>query len=110
MEVLDGMRPMLMDLYTAWKTVPYHWALIGHCLYCSSVAPDLKAISFFVHFWASFLTGFGGGHLSSILVMVRNRVRMQLGAGGFKQPSSKLSHCERCPGPVHAPSDASCSF
>ncbi|KXZ41319.1 hypothetical protein GPECTOR_557g577 [Gonium pectorale] len=58
----------LSDLYAAYKTIPFNYALAGHCLFAASMAPDFKH-RFLVHFWITFLAGFGGGVVSSLLIM-----------------------------------------
>lgn len=40
----------LGDLYSFYKKVPVQYALIGHCLFVATMAPDFKK-SFLVHFW-----------------------------------------------------------
>ncbi len=63
--------PRLLQLQELFDAVPYEWALIGHCLYCASqLAPDLRAYPL-LHVLLTFLGGFGGGMLSSVLIMVR---------------------------------------
>ncbi|EFJ49844.1 hypothetical protein VOLCADRAFT_104093 [Volvox carteri f. nagariensis] len=58
----------LTDLYNAYKTIPTQYTLIGHCLCLAALAPEFKH-RFLVHFWMTFLAGFGGGVVTSILIM-----------------------------------------
>ncbi|GLC39931.1 hypothetical protein PLESTB_001820400 [Pleodorina starrii] len=58
----------LTDLYNAYKTMPVSYALVGHCLFLAALAPEFKH-RFLVHFWMTFLAGFGGGTLTAVLMM-----------------------------------------
>ncbi|GLI68493.1 hypothetical protein VaNZ11_012935 [Volvox africanus] len=58
----------LTDLYNAYTTIPNEYALVGHCLFLAALAPEFKH-RFLVHFWITFLAGFGGGVITSILMM-----------------------------------------
>ncbi|GIL68827.1 hypothetical protein Vafri_22058 [Volvox africanus] len=58
----------LTDLYNAYTTIPTEYALVGHCLFLAALAPEFKH-RFLVHFWITFLAGFGGGVITSILMM-----------------------------------------
>ncbi|GFR53249.1 hypothetical protein Agub_g16026, partial [Astrephomene gubernaculifera] len=58
----------LTDLYAVYKSVPFNYALAGHCLFVAALAPDFRR-NFLMHFWVTFLAGFGGGIVSSLLMM-----------------------------------------
>ncbi len=40
----------LTDLYHAYKSIPTIYALVGHCLFCATLAPEFKH-RFLLHFW-----------------------------------------------------------
>lgn len=40
----------LTDLYHAYKSIPTFYALVGHCLFCATLAPEFKH-RFLLHFW-----------------------------------------------------------
>eukprot|EP00195_Chlamydomonas_chlamydogama_P006970 CAMPEP_0202890708 /NCGR_PEP_ID=MMETSP1392-20130828/1028_1 /ASSEMBLY_ACC=CAM_ASM_000868 /TAXON_ID=225041 /ORGANISM="Chlamydomonas chlamydogama, Strain SAG 11-48b" /LENGTH=362 /DNA_ID=CAMNT_0049574327 /DNA_START=64 /DNA_END=1152 /DNA_ORIENTATION=- len=68
MELLKVTLPSLRDIHAAWSSVPAYWALVGHCLFCATLAPEFKD-RFIVHYWITFLGGFGGGIASALVIM-----------------------------------------
>ncbi len=59
----------LEQAHAAWQSIPYTAILVGHCLYCTTFAPDTRQ-HFLLNYWLTFLAGFAGGPLSALLIMV----------------------------------------
>lgn len=60
--------PLLLQLHDLLYSVPFAPVMFLHCLFCSSLAPDFKD-HFLLHYWLTFLGGFGGGTVSSLLLL-----------------------------------------
>lgn len=57
--------------------IPLVYKLIGHCLFVATLAPDLKD-RFLLHYWITFFAGFGGGVVTSLLLMAPEKAGIAL--------------------------------
>ncbi|GAX73541.1 hypothetical protein CEUSTIGMA_g992.t1 [Chlamydomonas eustigma] len=62
------LQDLLIELHHAWSAIPKQWTLTGFCLCIASTAPDLRQ-HFLVHFLTTYMYGFGGGIITSLLVL-----------------------------------------
>ncbi len=69
---LGALKEVLTQANVFWKGLPYLPILIGHSLFCTSLAPEAKQ-HFLLHYWLTYLGGFAGGIWSSLLLMVRRQ-------------------------------------
>eukprot|EP01023_Acetabularia_acetabulum_P020602 TRINITY_DN2074_c0_g1_i12.p2 TRINITY_DN2074_c0_g1~~TRINITY_DN2074_c0_g1_i12.p2 ORF type:complete len:273 (+),score=51.46 TRINITY_DN2074_c0_g1_i12:163-981(+) len=66
---LESVPNILQELGEIYQSVPlFTWILAGHCFFAVGLAPQLKH-NFLMHYWATFLGGFAGGIVSSLLIM-----------------------------------------
>lgn len=59
--------PWAVELLSFWKSIPFVYLLAGHCLHVANFGTEFKHY-WLVHYWATFLWGFGGGITSAILI------------------------------------------
>ncbi|GBF92452.1 hypothetical protein Rsub_04556 [Raphidocelis subcapitata] len=70
--------PWAAELAAGWDSVPLWAKLTGHSLFVAGLAPEFKGVSWLVHLVLTFCWGFGGGILSSLLIMDPKRAPIAL--------------------------------
>jgi hypothetical protein len=76
-QLLIPLRAFLDQLHASLASLPSLPILIGHCVFCTTMAPDARS-HFVLHFWLTYLGGFAGGALSSLLLMRPDKAPISL--------------------------------
>eukprot|EP00798_Chlamydomonas_sp_ICE-L_P014202 gene14202-20172_t len=89
LRVVSEFRHLLIDVHSAWLSIDRRYTVVGLSLLCATLAPELKHKSFVIHIITTFLSGFGGGMISAVLLMI---VTNNGGCKAIQAHSSPRSH------------------